>query len=1030
VQRDCPFAKVLPALHSVTADRYGGQIGSPESGERVNNSREMTEEKKLNKEQLEAIQSGEGPLLIIAGAGTGKTTAITERIKWLVSSGEVKPFEILALTFTEKAAREMEERVDVVMPMGYTQMWISTFHAFGDRVLHQEALNTGLDPHFTLMTEAEAHLFVRKHLFEFELDYFRPHGNPTKFITGILQHFSRLKDEDVSPNEYLRWAQSLNKKTATQRALKKTESTEKIDSVSSRKLSDSVLREEVKRTLELARAYRKYEELKVKDSLMDFSDLISNTLKLFRARPSILKRYQNQFKYILVDEFQDTNIVQNELVVLLAGPRKNLTVVADDDQSIYKWRGAAVSNVLQFKQRFPEAKIVVLTKNYRSTQKILDHAYQLIQNNNPDRLEVKEGIEKKLVAVKNKGQERIKFFRLDRVENEAEAVASEIKKLAVDDKEYEFKDIAILVRANAHAESFTRALYRFGIPYQFLGPGMLLKQPEVKELIAYLKILYNLEDDVAMYSVLAMECFDVSPRDLALLVSFAKKYNFSLFEAVEEMAKEKLKVGSWIKISQDAAHKLAKIGEMIHRHLKLVPKETAGQILYYFLEDTGLLKKLTEYESIVEERKALNISKFFDKLKSYETEHTDASIYAVVDWLNLSLEMGESPLASEVDWSENNAVNILTAHSAKGLEFPVVFLVNLVPQRFPTRERKEQIPIPEELIKEILPEGDSHIQEERRLFYVGMTRAKDRLYFTAARYYGEGKLERRVSPFVYEALGVDVKGEEPGEVEQLGLLGWQKMVVPEERPLPARKVDYLSYSQLETFKRCPRQFQYRYILRIPVPPSAAASFGTSIHAALKDFYAQVVKARKPTCEDLLLFLERNWLSEGYSSKAHEERSFKEAKQMLVKFFQQAYSPFQKPIALEQVFTLRLDPNLKIGGRIDRVDDLGGEKIEIIDYKTGKVVSQKEVDRDLQMTVYAMAATNPGIYKKNPQEVILSFYFLKNQQKLSTKRTKAQLEKAKEQILQKAQEVRTSDFLPKPGNYCHFCEYQLLCEAWR
>jgi len=416
----------------------------------------VAEEKKLNKAQKEAVEHREGPLLIIAGAGTGKTTVITERIKWLVSSGKAKPAEILALTFTDKAAREMEERVDIAMPYGYTDMWISTFHSFCDRVLRQEALQIGLDPGYKLMNEAETTQFLIQNLFKFKLKYFRPLGNPTKFVGGMLQHFSRLKDEDVNPEEYMKYANNLNKRRATQRALKKTEGTE-------------ITKEEVEKTMELADAYRDYEELKAKEGVMDFADLISNTLKLFRTRKNILRQYQKQFKYILVDEFQDTNYAQNELAILLAGKQANITATGCDDQSIYRFRGAAVSNIIQFRDRFPKAKMVVLSKNYRSTQLILNHAYQLIQNNNPDRLEVKEKISKKLEAVRKIRGKPIEFIHTDRVENEAEAVAKIIRGLtdgSVDN--CQFKDIAILVRANNHADSFVRALSRAGVPYQFL----------------------------------------------------------------------------------------------------------------------------------------------------------------------------------------------------------------------------------------------------------------------------------------------------------------------------------------------------------------------------------------------------------------------------------------------------------------------------------------------------------------------------------------------------------------------------------
>ena len=423
---------------------------------------------KLNKEQVEAIKHGSGPLLIIAGAGTGKTTVITGRIKHLILSKKVKPAEVLALTFTEKAAREMEERVDVALPYGYTQMWISTFHSFCDRILRREALHIGLDPRYKLMTEAEATQLIRNNLFKFDLDYFRPLGNPTKFVGGILQHFSRLQDEDIIPKQYITWAKAKAKKL---------------------KANDEE-KSEVKKWIELAQACRTYDEIKVKESLMDFGDLIIKTLQLFRSRPNVLKEYQNQFKYILVDEYQDTNIAQNELVKLLVNKERNITVVLDDDQSIYRFRGAAISNALQFRKNFPKAKVVTLTRNYRSTQEILDRAYALIQYNNPDRLEVVEKVDKKLVSQRKEQGETIKFIHSDRVENEAEAVAKEILRLNAQDK-YEWKDVAILVRANNHAEPFGRALGRQAIPYQFLGPGRLFRQSEVIDLISYLKVLYN-----------------------------------------------------------------------------------------------------------------------------------------------------------------------------------------------------------------------------------------------------------------------------------------------------------------------------------------------------------------------------------------------------------------------------------------------------------------------------------------------------------------------------------------------------------
>jgi len=471
--------------------------------------------------------------------------------------------------------------------------------------------------------------------------------------------------------------------------------------------------------------------------------------------------------------------------------------------------------------------------------------------------------------------------------------------------------------------------------------------------------------------------------------------------------------------------------QMVDRHLKLLSKETAGQILYYFLQDTGLLKKLAENQTLAEEKAAQNIAKFFDRLRTYEVDHEDASVQAVVDWLNLSMTLGESPLANNFDWFEENRVNLLTVHSAKGLEFPIVFLVNLVAARFPTRERKEQIPIPEALIKEILPSGDFHEQEERRLFYVGLTRARDRLFLTVADYYGEGKREKKISPFVFETLGKEkidgfktlLKPE-----NQLSIFDFKPIAEEEKMVRQNPSINYLSYSQIETFNNCPLQYRYRYLQRIPVPPSAALTFGDTLHRTLRDFYQGIRQNKKLKEKDLWQILDNNWSSQGYASKAHEEKMKVQAKRMLTAFYQK-FDHQLVPKDLEQPFVIKVSPDLKVGGKIDRVDELKDGKLEIIDYKTGRTWEQKELDKSLQMTVYALAANDKGIYDKKPEDLILTFYFLDSGQKKSTQRTKEQLEQAKKEIEEKAKEIQLSLFEPKPGNLCDFCEYKLICEAW-
>jgi DNA helicase-2/ATP-dependent DNA helicase PcrA len=976
---------------------------------------------KLNSEQIEAVRYEKGPLLVIAGAGTGKTTVITERIKYLIQKELAKPSEILALTFTEKAAREMEERVDIALPYGYTQMWISTFHSFCDRILRAEALHIGLDTRYKLMSETESTQLLRSNLFRLNLDYFRPLGNPNKFIVGILQHFSRLQDEDITPTDYTRWVSDQAK------GIKDLSDEEKL---------------EIDKWKELSEVYKAYNELKVKQGLFDFGDLIVKTLKLFRDRPNILKTYQKQFKYLLVDEFQDTNYAQNELVKLLVGERGQITVVADDDQSIYRFRGAAVSNVVQFRKSFPRTKIVTLTKNYRSTQEILDRSYDLIQFNNPDRLEVVENIDKRLKAQSKIRSIPISFIHTSRVENEADIIAKEIDNL-VTERKYSWGDFAILVRANNHSEPFSRALARHGIPYQFLGPGRLFRQPEIVDLISYLKVLYNFEDSVALYKVLSQEFFDISARDLAALGNFSRKYNLSLFETCEKVENMSKNSEHGTLVSEDTKEKVEKLLAVINRHLEIVKKETAGQILYYYLEDTGLVQKLLNPDTANAQRRAQNVSKFFDKLKSYEVDHDDATIPAVVDWLDLSMELGESPLAADSDWTDVDAVNILTVHSAKGLEFPVVFLVNLVSQRFPSVERREQIPIPEAIIKEVLPTGDFHLQEERRLFYVGMTRAKERLYFTAADFYGEGKREKKLSPFIFDALGDKAVGSEDVSFkgEQLSFLEYQsrfKEKVGETKGLEPVHIDYLSYSQIETFKTCPLHYKLHYIVKIPTPPSASQSFGMSMHAALKEFYESVKRGEEATEKLIYQCLERNWVKEGFSTKAHERKFFEKGKLYLSGYLRDEFDPKVVPVVMEYPFTVPLmsrekgERPIKIGGKIDRVDMLPEGIIEVVDYKTGATIpSQKEVDRNLQLSFYALAATRIPYepYGKKPGDVKLSLYYLDSQEKISSKRSAKQLEDAVDEIFEARKEIENSEFRCSGHMFCqNNCEYSLFCKS--
>ncbi len=963
----------------------------------------------LNNEQKKAVQYTAGPLLIIAGAGTGKTTIIVEKIKHIIKSGLAKPNEILALTFTEKAAYEMETRVDQAMPYGYFQMSIATFHSFAERILRQEAGEIGLSTAYRLMTEAETIIFLRKNLFLFHLSYFRPLGNPHKFLKGLLQHFSRLKDEDITPTDYKKWVDKQ--------------------------------KEEKEKYQELAAAYETYEKLKVKLGFFDYSDLVSNLVKLFRDRPADAKKYQQQFPYILIDEFQDTNISQYALIKLLSPPRKNphLTVVGDDSQAIYKFRGASISNIMTFMRDYKKAKQVTVRTNYRSNQTILDSAYRLIKHNDPDTLEAQLGISKELVGLTKGTPDSVKFFIAKKNDGEADIVVSEILKLK---KNYEYRDFALLVRANNHAVPFFQAFSRAGIPYQFLGPSALYKQPEIKDLIAYLKILNNLEDSVSLYRVLTIDLFKIDVRDISLLLSFCKKTSLSLFETIEiylsfyypALGRAEYEVyKKYLPLLREPSRKtIHSLYLLITKHLSRLKKDTAGQILFDFLEKTGLLQNLTTFKNEKEEREATNVSRFFSRLKTYEIEHEDASVATVTDFIDMSMELGDSPLFGKQDAPDIDAVNILTVHGSKGLEFPVVFLPSLIQGRFPSYEKKDTIPIPDSLIKEILPQGDYHLEEERRLFYVGLTRACDIVVLTAANFYGEGKRERKISPFVSEAIGEGrvktLLNTNIEEKKQLTIFDFKKPVTIE--PNARLELNTFSFSQLSTYETCPLQYKYQYVLKIPTPAAASAAFGDTVHKTLEAFYNEFKDNRKVGLARLLELFHKNWVPLGYQSPAHQKKMKEEGVAMLEKYFVTLHDKNARVGPLEQFFKIKVEKDISIVGKIDRLDYKSNNEIEIIDYKTGKKPDDKQLKKSLQLSIYALAATNHGLYKKELTQVNLTFYYLQGMEKFSMKRAPEDMYTTKEKIKNTVEKIRQNDFPPNVGPWCDFCPFRMICEAWQ
>jgi DNA helicase-2/ATP-dependent DNA helicase PcrA len=959
----------------------------------------------LNEEQRQAVTHGEGPLMVVAGAGTGKTRVVTYRIAYLIASKKAKPEEILALTFTDKAAAEMEERVDELLPYGYANVWISTFHSFGDRILREFAHELDLPPDFRVLSEAEQVIFFREHLFDFPMRIFRPLSHPTLHIGPILKLISRAKDENISPEEYLQYAERLRARAAEHP-------------------EDAELQEQAARQAELAQIYAAYQEKLREEGKVDFGDQVNLVLRLIREKPLVSRQIRERFRYILVDEFQDTNYAQFELLKALAEPHRNLTVVADDDQSIYKFRGAAISNVLHFRKSYPEARIVVLTRNYRSTQEILDAAYRLIRHNDPDRLEVQENFDKRLRSVRPPGP-AVQHLHFDTLTSEADAVADVIAK-KVESGTYRYRDFAILVRSNKDADPYLTSLRMRDIPYQFSGSHGLYRREEVRALLSLLRVMFDPDDSLELHNLLSSEIYRFPMADLNRLLSAAHRSNRSLMSVLREHERY---LGPEDGLSPEADATRSKFLQDFDHLLEYSRQKPVGNVLYEFLERTGYLARLIRGEAPQAELKIQNLARLFEIIRAFSNTAMHDNVPHFVQYLDLLIDAGDDPPTAEAD-PDLDAVNVLTVHKAKGLEFPVVFVVGLVKDRFPTRRRSEPLPLPDELVREIVPSGDVHMQEERRLFYVAMTRAQQELYLTSATNLGT-KRDWKVSPFVLEALDrqeADITALKTGALEVIRRhrsAGQGRDLELSEIP-PSQKLT-LSHFQIDDYLTCPLKYKYVHHLRVPLRPHHTIVYGQAIHEAVRLYNQAKVAGLPVRLEDLLQKFEAMWTSEGFLSREHEEQRFAVGKEALRRFFERQERDGSVPSMVEQEFSF-WHGNNRIIGRWDRVDERDGEVV-IIDYKSSEVRSEQEANEkareSLQLRIYGLAYERQ--FGCPPSRLELHFLdtgivgVVRWQERLADKAIQA--------IEEAAEGIRKRNFEPKPSPFtCRYCAYSRICPA--
>ena len=615
----------------------------------------MSDLELLNREQQEAVLHVDGPLLILAGAGSGKTSVLTYRIAHLIDKCGVNPWNILAITFTNKAAGEMRERVDKIVGYGSESIWVSTFHSTCVRILRRYIDRLGYDTNFTIYDTEDQKTVMKSVCQKLQLD---SKLYKERMLLNVISH---AKDEYISPNEFLLEAKG-------------------------------DFRQE-----KIAQAYVEYQKELKKNNALDFDDLLVKTVELFQSCPDVLEYYQNRFRYIMVDEYQDTNTVQFKFISTLAHQYRNLCVVGDDDQSIYKFRGANIRNILDFEKVFPDAKVVKLEQNYRSTQNILNAANGVIANN--------RGRKEKALWTENEQGEPILFQQFQNGYEEAEYVSGEISK-KVRKGEAEYQDFAVLYRTNAQSRLFEEKFLYANIPYKIVGGVNFYSRKEIKDILAYLKTIDNGKDDLAVRRIINVPKRGIGNVTLAKVQAYADSRVISFFEALEE-AGEIPGLGK-------AALKIQPFVHLIHEMRLSLADMSMQDLIQAILDKTGYAEDLKNEDTDESEARLENIDEFINKAVTYEEGAEEP---------NLSGFLEEVALVADIDSVEDgdNRVLLMTLHSAKGLEFPYVYLAGMEDGLFPS------------YMSIAADDPTEEIEEERRLCYVGITRAMKELTITCAR---------------------------------------------------------------------------------------------------------------------------------------------------------------------------------------------------------------------------------------------------------------------------------------------------------
>jgi DNA helicase II / ATP-dependent DNA helicase PcrA len=984
----------------------------------------------LNPQQQEAVKEIEKPLLIIAGAGSGKTLTVASKIAYLLEKG-AKTENILALAFNQKAAEELKIRV-LGMVGNVEDLCISTFHSFCNQVILDNILNTKLNANFKVITETAQKVYLTKNIDSFGIEHLEFNHEPYTLAEEMKNFMSRCKDESISPDDIQQYI----------------ETQEKIE------LDEEAL-DDLNTLKDILKIYRAYEDYKAKNNMLDFGDMLCTVYNLLKSKPLILKKYREKFQFVIVDEFQDTNYIQLQIVHLIASQHAHITVVGDDDQSIYRFRGAYVTNIAEFKKMFPNYIEKTLEHNYRSTKKIVAAANKLIENS-PERT-------LKKLFTNNPDGENVAVIETPSDTSQANYILETVKDLL---KKYPLQDIAILCRRRSTAEPIIKAFRKQTMRFNFVGETGFFQEPIIKDVTAYLKVISNpLENNAEIVRILNRSNYGIKQIEICKFNCYADKKRLSLYESFDHLSDVDVDKFKFLQVKQT-------LSDLIGSKKRLRTLDLIHSLLFE--------REFYKYEiAIQNSRNIALLNQFFEFAEEFNSIYPDNDVEDFTEYLSFAsnFEIEEKNL-------EEQAITISTVHGVKGMQYPVVIIPDVIEHRLPTKFQKDKFQIPQDLLKGVkskFDEKELHIQEERRLFYVAITRAKEKLIITYAKRYGENKIDSKPSRFLTEIdyqqneninfqkadaqelsaesttkddqiqtrlmkqvisnlstgkfteaienvllyakstnKNLDIKTELIGKIKEPD---YSTLEQAEEEPVTVPENHVFSVSQFVGYKKCPRLYQYRHVMKIPEKPRYYFDFGSSLHSIAEQLTRMQKdgKAINETVAEELLA--KFWDPKGYKSKIDEKRDYDEAKAILKVFLEEQAKSKSEIVDIERWFETSIG-EIKLRGRIDRIDKDGSGYI-VVDYKTSKKASSlNELKKDMQLLVYALAVTQ--MYGTGPLKV--GDWFLRSNEKVFFEPENQAIEAIQTEITEMASKIKAAAFEPKKGSWeCNYCDYTCLCD---